>query len=241
MTLLIETSADRWTRMVRTTGVVGLVTVVLLFAPIIAISFLGEPPFVASAKEARAFLRNGSAGWAQAATALTSLSAIGLIWFLVGLCLLLRRLEGSPPWRSAAALVSGVMLPAYLLLDVSWDAASFGGADLDLAVASYAFDSGNLGFANIWLAMASFAVACGWLVLSTRVVGRWLGWWAIASGLGLVISRFFWTSWVWYLPYFAFWIWVIIICVRLIRRPAAVLNGSDSRSRLEDLRRSDPT
>jgi hypothetical protein len=110
---------------------------------------------------------------------------------------------------------------------VSWDAASFGSADLDLAVASYAFDAGNLGFANVWIAMASFAVCCGWLILSTRVVGRWLGWWAIASGLGLVISRFFWTSAIWFLPYAAFWIWMIIICIRLIRRPAAVLNGSD--------------
>jgi hypothetical protein len=67
MTLLIETSADRWTRMIRGTGVVGLVSVVLLFAPIIAISSLGEPPFVASAEQARAFFVNGSAGWVEAA------------------------------------------------------------------------------------------------------------------------------------------------------------------------------
>lgn len=167
----------------------------------------------------------------QAATSLTALSAIGLIWFVVGLSLLLGRAEGSPPLRSAVALVSGVLLPAYLLLDVSWDAASFGSADLDLAVASYAFDAGNLGFANVWIAMASFAVCCGWLILSTRVVGRWLGWWAIASGLGLVVSRFFWTSAIWFLPYFAFWIWVIIICLLLIRRSSAVLNPTDGRSR----------
>jgi hypothetical protein len=51
MTLLIETSADRWTRMIRGTGVVGLVSVVLLFAPIIAISSLGEPPFVATSHD----------------------------------------------------------------------------------------------------------------------------------------------------------------------------------------------
>jgi hypothetical protein len=224
MTLLIETSADRWTRMIRGTGVAGLLSVVLLFAPIIAISSLGEPPFVASAEQARAFFVNGSAGWVQAAMSLASLSAIGLIWFVVGLSLLLARVEGSPPWRSAVALVSGVLVPAYLLLDVSWDAASFGSADLDLAVANYAFDVGNLGFANVWIAMASFAVCCGWLTLSTRVVGRWLGWWAIASGLGLVLSRFFWTSEIWFLPYVAFWIWVIIICILLIRRSAAVLS-----------------
>jgi hypothetical protein len=229
MTLLVSTSADRWTRVVRGTGVLGLIAVLLLFAPIIAISSLGEPSFVASADEARAFFANGSAAWAQAAMALACLSAIGLIWFVIGLSLVLSRAEGSPPWLSAVALVSGIMLPAYLLLDVSWDAASFGSADLDSAVASYAFDAGNFGFANIWLAMASFAVACGWIVLSTRVLGRWLGWWAIASGLGLGISRFVWTSEIWFLPYAAFWIWVIIICVLLVWRPDAVLTGAGRR------------
>ena len=207
----------------------GLVSVALLFASIIAISTVGEPSFLASAEQARAFFINGSQGWVQTATALTSLAAIGLIWFVVGLSLLLGRAEGSPPWRSAVALASGIMLPAYLLLEMSWEAASFGAADLDLAVASYAFDAGNLGFANVWLAMASFAMCCGWVILSTRVVGRWLGWLAIASGLGLVISRFFWTSEIWYLPYFTFWIWVIIICVRLVWRPRTILDSASVR------------
>jgi hypothetical protein len=159
MTLLIETNADRWTRLTRGTGIAGLVSIVLLFAPIIAISSLGEPAFLASAEQARAFFVMGSASWAQAATSLTALSAIGLIWFVVGLSLLLGRAEGSPPLRSAVALVSGVLPPAYLLLDVSWDAASFGSADLDLAVASYAFDAGNLGFANVWIARPALRCA----------------------------------------------------------------------------------
>jgi hypothetical protein len=54
MTLLIETNADRWTRLTRGTGIAGLVSIVLLFAPIIAISSLGEPAFLASAEQARA-------------------------------------------------------------------------------------------------------------------------------------------------------------------------------------------
>jgi hypothetical protein len=222
-----KTRADPWTRMIRSTGVIGLGTIVLLFTSIIAISTVGEPPFVASAEQARVFFVNGSRGWVQTVTALTSLAAIGLIWFVVGWSLLLGRAEGGPPWRSAVALASGIMLPAYLLLEVSWEAASFGAADLDLAVASYAFDAGNLGFANVWLAMGSFAVCCGWLIISTRLVGCRLGWWAIASGLGLVVSRFFWTSGLWYLPYFAFWIWVIIICVRLVWRPRTILDSAN--------------
>ena len=110
MTLRVETATDRWARMIRSTGVVGLITIADLFAPIIAISSLGEPPFVASAEAARTFFVNGSAGWAQLAEALTSLSAVGLIWFAGGLSLLLARGEGSPPWRSAVALVSGAIM-----------------------------------------------------------------------------------------------------------------------------------
>ena len=47
MTVLIETSADRWTRMIRATGVVGLVTIVVLFAGVIA-SAPGERCLLAS-------------------------------------------------------------------------------------------------------------------------------------------------------------------------------------------------
>ena len=123
-------------------------------------------------------------------------------------CLLLGRAEGSPPWRSAVALVSGVILAAFLLLNTSGDAASFGAADLDLAVASYAFDVISLGFANVWLALGRF---CGMLWLGGAVHSRcrslaWLV--GIASGLGLVIARFFWTSNLWAAA--AFWIWMII-------------------------------
>ena len=229
MTALIETSSDRWKRMIRTTGVVGLVTFVVLFAALIA-SSPGEPQFLSSPEEALAFYLNTTAGWVQAAMAVVGLAAIGWIWFVVGLCLMLGRAEGSPPWRSAVALVCGVILGAFLLLNTSGNAASFGAADLDLAVASYAFDVTSLGFANIWLALGSFAVCCGWVVLSTRVVGRWLGWWAIASGLGLVLARFFWTSWIWLLPYVAFWIWMIIMCIQLVRKPDGVLNAADGRA-----------
>jgi len=78
MTALIETSSDRWTRMIRSTGVVGLVTFVVLFAALIAMS-PGEPPFLASPEEALAFYLNSTAGWVQAAMAVAGLAAIGWI------------------------------------------------------------------------------------------------------------------------------------------------------------------
>jgi hypothetical protein len=103
MTALIETSSDRWTRIIRSTGVVGLITFVVLFTALIA-STPGEPPFLASPEEALAFYLNSTAGRVQAAMAVVSLAAIGWIWFVVGLCLLLARAEGSPPLRTAVAL-----------------------------------------------------------------------------------------------------------------------------------------
>jgi hypothetical protein len=144
-------------------------------------------------------------------------AAIGILWFVVGLALLLRRAEGDPPWRSTIALVSGVLLTAYAALDPSLDAAAFRGADLDPAVAGYAFAVGSIGFANAWLTLASFAVCAGWVVVATGIIGRWLGWWAIISGIGLALSRFFWTSEIWLVPYGLFWLWMIIVCIRLLR------------------------
>jgi hypothetical protein len=75
---------DPWGRLVRTTGIVGLITVRMLFAPIIALSTLGEPPFTATAEQDRAFFPNVSVGWPQLVTAVSKLAAIGLIWFLSG-------------------------------------------------------------------------------------------------------------------------------------------------------------
>ncbi|HLL62661.1 MAG TPA: hypothetical protein VK401_06410 [Propionibacteriaceae bacterium] len=209
--------ADPWARMSRATGLVGLGSFVLLFVPIVAISTLGEPPFTATVAEAHAFLRNASAGWVQTSQAVLGLAAVGLLWFVVGLALLLGRAEGRPPWRATVAGFSGLLLPVYLLGDVSWDAAAYGGAEIEPGLASYAFDVGNLGFANAWLGMGSFAVAAGWLVLETRVIGRWLGWWAVVAGVGLVLCRFVWTSEAWFAPYLLFWIWVVVVSVQLIR------------------------
>ena len=216
-TPVVAVEVDRWRRLARGTGIAGLVTIVALFTPIVAISTQGEPSFDATAAEAQTFFSNGGAGWLQTASAVVGLAGIGVIWFVVGLGLLLARAEGSPPWRSAVAVASGLMLAAYQFLDVSWDAASYGNADLDPAVASYAFDVGNLGFANVWMAMGSFAICAGWVVLSTRMLGRWLGWWAVIAGAGLVLVRFAWEGELWFAPYALFWLWVIIVCVQLIR------------------------
>jgi len=211
--------SDPWRKLSRSTGIAGLVAFVLVFTPIIAISTQGEPPFTATAEEAYAFVVNaGDVGWRNLASTATVLAGLVLLWFIVGFALLLARAEGNPPWRSMAAGASGLMLTAYLVLDVSWVAAMNRAADIDPGLAAYAFDVGNRGFANVWIAMGSFAIATGWVIVSTRMLPYSLGWWAVAAGAGLVLASFAWTSQGWLVPYLLFWIWMVAICVLLIRR-----------------------
>jgi hypothetical protein len=212
---------DRWAALSRATGWAGIAAVVLLFVPIIAISSVGEPPLEASSEDAAEFFRAIDVGWAEAAEATASLAMVVLLWFVVGFALLLRRAEGDPAWRSGVAMVSGVLLAAYGVLDASWDSAAHRSDEIDTALAGYAFDVGNIGFANAWLAMASLALATGWVVLSTGWLPRWMGWAALVSAAGLVVARYLWfVDGLWFAPYAVFWVWVVAACVRLIRRPA---------------------
>jgi hypothetical protein len=190
---------------------------VVIFTPIIAISSLGEPPLEAESADIVTFFRAADVGWVDAAEATASLGILAFLWFVVGLALLLRRAEGQPAWRSTIALVSGVLLAAYGVLDASWDAAIHRGTEIDETVAAYAFDVGNIGFANSWLALASFSLSAGSVIISTRALPRWTGWYAMGVGIGLLLARYLWfVEGLWFLPYGLFWLWVIAVCVRLI-------------------------
>ena len=210
---------DRWRELDRVTGIAGIIATVLLFAPIIAISTLGEPGFDATRAEAATFFQNGDTAWVAVLEATAALGMMAFLWFVAGLTTILRRAEGEPAWRSTVALVSGVLVAAYGVIDASWDAAFNRGDELDPGIAMFAFDLGNLGFANAWLALGSFAIASGWAVLSGRALAAWWGWWPIVAGAGLVAVRYAWESFAWTAPYFIFWSWVIALATRFIARP----------------------
>lgn len=203
----------------RATGIIGLVFMVLLFGPVIALASAGEPPLDATASQAATYFGNIEADWAQFVMAASKLGWIGSLWFFVAFGYLLRRAEGDPPWRSTIATLSGALLAAYGLVGASWEAASLHGNRITPDVADFALAFGNVGLANAWIALASFALCAGWVILSTRVLERWMGWWLIVAGLGLVAVRFVWTNEVWTLPYLLFWSWIVIVCIRLLRTP----------------------
>ncbi|MFE5671144.1 hypothetical protein ACFQ58_05975 [Agromyces sp. NPDC056523] len=210
---------ERWRSRTRIIGTVGLVAAVLLFAPIIAISTLGEPDFSGSADEVAAFFAAGEQAWAAAAMATASLGMVAFLWFAAGLTTILRRYEGEPAWRSTAALASAAVAAAFGVIDASWEAAANRGGTIDPAVAVYAFDVSNLGFANAWIALGAFAIGCGWVLVDGPCRRRaWAGWWAIAAGAGLIAVRYAWEGAWWFLPYAVFWAWVITMSIVLIVR-----------------------
>lgn len=212
--------SQRYAALARATGTIGLVFTVLLFGPVIALSTAGEPPLDATAAEAATYFGNIEATWAQVAMTTSTLGWIGSLWFFVSLGYLLRSAEGDPPWRSTIATLSGALLAAYGLVGASWMAASLHGDTISPDVADFALAFGNVGFANAWIAVASFALCASWVILATRALERWMGWWLMASGLGLVGARFWWaTSELWTLPYLAFWVWIVVLSIRLLRRP----------------------
>jgi hypothetical protein len=211
------TESDRYVALARTTGIIGITFLVLLFGPIIALSSAGEPPLVATATEALQYFVNLEATWAQLVSAASTLGMISCLWFFVAFGFLLGRAEGNPAWRSTIATLSGALLGTYGLVNASWQAASQHGGRITAEVADFAYALGNVGFANAWIALASFALCSGWVILSTGMFERWMGWWVVAAGVGLVVARFVWA--IWGVGYALLWIWILVVCIRLIRRP----------------------
>lgn len=209
---------QRWQRLARWAGALGLVGIVLLYTPVIAISSLNEPPLHAPEAEVAAFFRATSeASWYEAAEATAVVGALVLTWALVGVALLIGRAEGQPSWRGTMAVVSAGVFAATTVGNVGWQVAGRHGPDFAPGLAHLAYDWGNISFANVWLALGSFALACGWVTLETAAFPRWTGWLAVLAAAGFVVARYAWTGSLWLLPYAALWVWMIVLFILLLR------------------------
>jgi hypothetical protein len=89
---------------------------------------------------------------------------------------------------------------------------------LDAETARMLFDEGNLNFANLWVSLGSMVLAAGLAFRTGDTEPAWLAWSTIAMGVALVLARIVWTSSIAFAPYVLFWVWMIVIGVRLFRR-----------------------
>ncbi|GAA4558330.1 hypothetical protein [Planotetraspora kaengkrachanensis] len=216
---MIPQSPPAHRALLSTIGAAGMAATLLLFG---AQGFLqaggAEPAFDADAAEIQTFFDTRGPELFSAGAYVSLLGLVAFLWFLGGVHALLRHSEEPQAWRSAIALVSGVVFVSTVITS-GWELAAIRVEDgLDPQLARFAFDMGNLWFATSWMALGSFALATGWVILSSRVLPHWLGWWAVIAGTGLVAARAVWTTPLWFFPYALFWLWVIALSVRCLRR-----------------------
>jgi len=214
-----DLSTQRQT-LARVTGAAGLITLVVVLGASL-INDYQSASFTSDADEAVSFFRSIDDSLGAFSSFATVVGLIAMLWFSIGLALLLRRYEGELPWRSAFLAGAGVISVVSGQI-ASWDAAAYRSADIDPQVARYAFDLGNLSFANGWVATGAVALCAGLIMVSARDLPSWLGWWAVVAGVGQVLGRAVWTHDIAFVPFTAFWIWVLVVSVLLLRGRFAV-------------------
>lgn len=225
MTQLIETThaleSDQQRRnLARITGGTGLFTLVVVLGGSLANDYQSAA-FDSSANETAAFFRSLDDPLGTISSFATAVGLIAMLWFSLGLALLLRRYEGGLPWRSVFLAGAGVVSVVAGQI-ASWDAAAYRSGDIDPQIARYAFDLGNLSFANGWVSAGAVGICAGIIILSARDLPQWLGWWAVLSGVGSVLARAVWTHDVAFIPFAAYWMWVAVLSVVLLMGRFAV-------------------
>lgn len=207
-------SAHQRRNLARITGAAGVVTLVVVLGSSLANDYQSAA-VDSSADETVAFFRSIDDTFGAISSFATAVGLIAMLWFTLGLALLLRRYERELPWRSVFLAGAGVVSVVSGQI-ASWDAAAYRSDDIDPQVARYAFDLGNLSFANGWVAAGAVGICAGLIVLGNRDLPQWLGWWALLAGVGSVLARAVWTEGYAFVPFAAFWIWVGVLSVALL-------------------------
>ena len=209
----VDTARQRRT-LARITGGAGLVTIVVVLGASLANDYQSAA-VDSDAGETVTFFRSIDDAFGAFSSFATAVGLIAMLWFSLGLALLLRRYDGELPWRSTFLAGAGVISVVSGQI-ASWDAAAYRSDDIDPQVARYAFDLGNLSFANSWVATGAVGICAGLLVLRSRDLPHWLGWFAIVAGVGSVLARAVWTEGFAFVPFTAFWVWVAVASVLLV-------------------------
>jgi hypothetical protein len=190
-----------------------------------------EPSFDAGTGEIVDFFMNRDLGLFKIGSLLSVFSFIAFIWFLGVLLARLQESEEKPAWISLIAFGSGLLSVAVIIGGGGWELALFRvNESLSPDIARYAFDQGNLAFATYWVALASMMLASSVVIIRYDPLPRWLGWYGLAAALALFIARIFWDTptFLIFVPYMLFSLWIIITSVMLFRRAAVAVEKSPS-------------
>jgi hypothetical protein len=207
-------SSEARRTLARVTAAAGIGTLVLVLGASIVNNY-GGVPFTSDSDRIVTFFRSIDDRLGAASSFATAVGLIAMLWFTLGLALLLRPYDGQLPWRATFLAGAGVVSVVSGQI-ASWDAAAYRSSDIDPQVARYAFDLGNLSFANGWVATGAVGICAGLIMLRSRELPHWLGWWALVAGVGQVLARAVWTSDLAFVPFALFWVWTGVLCVMLL-------------------------
>src|SRR5438034_1238614 len=107
----------------RITGACGLITVVVVLGSSLANNYQSAS-MTSNADETVRFFRSIDDTFGQFSSFATAVGLIAMLWFSLGLALLLRRYDGPLPWRSAFLAGAGVISVVSGQI-ASWDAAAY--------------------------------------------------------------------------------------------------------------------
>ncbi|MEJ2012533.1 MAG: hypothetical protein P8X64_09965 [Anaerolineales bacterium] len=185
-----------------------------------------EPAFTASADEIIQFFRQRDTTLFAIGAYISALSVVPYFWFLGALWGFLRESEGKYGWLSMAAIGSGLILPAISLIG-GWELAMLRlGENVDPSMIQLLFDAGNFAFAGIWVISGSMLLAVSSLGLTSGNLPRWFSWFGAAIGVALLAARAVWTTQIAFIPYTLFWLWMIVMSLILVRKPASKAAGT---------------
>jgi len=207
----------------RITGAAGLITIVVVLGASLANDYQSAA-FDSDADETVTFFRSIDDSFGAFSSFATAVGLIAMLWFCLGLALLLRRYDGDLPWRSTFLAGAGVISVVSGQI-ASWDAAAYRSDDIEPQVARYAFDLGNLSFANSWVGAGAVGICAGLLILRAQDLPHWLGWFAIVAGVGSVLARAVWTEGYAFIPFTAFWVWVAVLSIMLVLGRLAITDS----------------
>jgi hypothetical protein len=170
----------------RAAGIIGIVSVVVLFFASFLTSLPHAPDVGASGAAYASWLAENPPGakfWAGAY--LEVLALIALIFFFAAFWNVLRQGAGEWQWLADAAFACGVVTSAVKLASgpiamVVYDRAPHGlSGDVNAAL----IESNDWSFLLTWAIDGAFLLAAGGVILATRVLPRWLGWSGAVAGV----------------------------------------------------------
>lgn len=183
-----------------------------------------EPAFNAPVSEIVTFFMNRNRRLFEIGGYLSSLSIIPFLWFLGVLWARLRQHKGEPGWLSMTAFGSGLAAVAVTLSGGGWGLAMFRiDEGMDPGIIQMLFDQGNFGFATFWVALAGMLLATAAVTFQNGALPRWNGWLGMVVAVALLIARLFWAvpTFLLFMPYTLFWLWLTLTSVILYRHAGA--------------------